>query len=205
MVIRVPPRSPLSTATTPSDRPLMMRLRTGKFVPRGRVPGGYSEIRAPAAATSSYKYLLQADISRRCRRPAPTPPSRHRPGRRGWPGHRCPRRCRTPARLPPGPDPDPTWRPPSPIRGTGAGTHHTDGGYLVKGRQLALVIEQRRRVGDVLQAVGVLGVLDGEQGQAQLLTLLQDQLSACQALVLQGLAGPASQASTSWYSPGSAK
>ena len=42
-----------STATTPRARPLMIRLRTGKCSPLCRVPGGYSLMRAPAAATSS--------------------------------------------------------------------------------------------------------------------------------------------------------
>ena len=53
MVIRVPLCSSASTAATPRDRPLIIRLRMGKCSPLFSVPGGYSEMRAPAAATSS--------------------------------------------------------------------------------------------------------------------------------------------------------
>lgn len=52
-VISVPLCSAASTAATPADRPLRMRLRMGKRHPSGGVPGGFSDRMAPAAATSS--------------------------------------------------------------------------------------------------------------------------------------------------------
>ena len=55
MVFMVPLNRAHSTATTPRDSPLMRRLRTGKCSALWRVPGGYSLMSAPAAATSSYR------------------------------------------------------------------------------------------------------------------------------------------------------
>ena len=52
-VISAPLFSGASTTTTARLRPLMMRLRTGKWPPRGSVPGGYSDNSTPVAAMSS--------------------------------------------------------------------------------------------------------------------------------------------------------
>ena len=60
MVSRVPLARALSTAMTPTDRPLRIRLRMGKWLPLCYVPGGYSENIAPTAATSSYSSRWKA-------------------------------------------------------------------------------------------------------------------------------------------------
>lgn len=57
-VMRVPERLAASTTTTPRERPLMMRLRTGKFSRRAGVPGANSETSRPFAAILSYKRVL---------------------------------------------------------------------------------------------------------------------------------------------------
>ena len=49
-VIRLPERKVASTTTTPSDKPEMIRLRRGKWRPRGSSSSGCSEITAPASA-----------------------------------------------------------------------------------------------------------------------------------------------------------
>jgi hypothetical protein len=48
--MRVPLYSAASTTSTPSDIPLMMRLRMGKFCGAGNVPSGNSDIKAPPVA-----------------------------------------------------------------------------------------------------------------------------------------------------------
>ena len=53
-MIRVPLCSAASTATTPTDSPLRIRLRMGKRHPSEAVPGGFSDRTQPAAITSSY-------------------------------------------------------------------------------------------------------------------------------------------------------
>ena len=50
-VIKAPLRSPASTTIVPSDNPLIMRLRGGKFLASGGVSRAYSEIKAPCPAT----------------------------------------------------------------------------------------------------------------------------------------------------------
>src|SRR6267143_906671 len=50
-VMRVPLYSAASTTSTPTDMPLMIRLRMGKFCGAGKVPTGNSEISAPPKAT----------------------------------------------------------------------------------------------------------------------------------------------------------
>ena len=52
-VMSAPLRSGASTTRTATESPDRIRFRTGKFPLRGSVPGAYSVIRAPAAATSS--------------------------------------------------------------------------------------------------------------------------------------------------------
>ena len=46
-VTRVPLNSPASSTSTPIDRPLMIRLRIGKFCGAGKVPSGNSLTMAP--------------------------------------------------------------------------------------------------------------------------------------------------------------
>ena len=48
-----PLRAAASTTRTPSERPLMMRLRHGKFHGMGRVPKGNSDTSAPCSAMRS--------------------------------------------------------------------------------------------------------------------------------------------------------
>ncbi|MNC87412.1 hypothetical protein D3C83_31370 [compost metagenome] len=45
--------SPASMTTTPRERPLIRRLRIGKWNGSGAVPGGYSLNTAPRVATRS--------------------------------------------------------------------------------------------------------------------------------------------------------
>src|SRR5579859_6825747 len=46
-VINAPLRSGASTTSTPMERPEMIRLRAGKLLPSGGMPGGYSLMRTP--------------------------------------------------------------------------------------------------------------------------------------------------------------
>src|ERR1700732_2354914 len=69
--MRVPLHSAASTASTPADMPLMIRLRMGKFCGAGKVPTGNSEISAPPRATIcsasrmfSLGYLMSIPVPR---------------------------------------------------------------------------------------------------------------------------------------------
>ncbi len=53
-VIRLPPRSRLSTTTTSSDSAARILLRCGNRYGSGRTPGGHSEMTAPRSATSAH-------------------------------------------------------------------------------------------------------------------------------------------------------
>lgn len=54
-VIRLPPRSRLSTTTSTSTSAARMRLRNGNRKASGAVPGGHSETTAPRSATISHR------------------------------------------------------------------------------------------------------------------------------------------------------
>ena len=69
------------------------------------------------------------------------------------------------------------------------GAHHANGQLPVEIGQLTFIIQHRWRVGDVLQTVGIMRILNGQQRDAQLLTLRQNLLGDIHAFVAEGTAG----------------
>ena len=77
------------------------------------------------------------------------------------------------------------------VNGGPPGAHHGNGNLLVKPGHPPLDIEQQRRVENVPQAVRVLGVLHGDDPQAQPVAVPQDAVRSFQIFVLQRLCGRA--------------
>ena len=158
-VISEPERRDASTTTTPEERPAMIRLRIGKFCGRGSVPGGYSESEQVLGGQA----LLQpararADSRRRGRtraRRSSRPGPRARPRA---PRHR--RRARSP-RRPPSPAAESSWREapghvaPVPRRVPRAHDRH---GRQPEPLEPAERVEEERRIGDLPEGLGILGV-----------------------------------------------
>ena len=167
-VISEPLRSVASTTTVPSDKPLMMRLRAGKFSASGCVPMGYSDTTAPLLGDS---HVAGDDAH------SGTPRQSH---------SRAPRRCDPPARsaascaaasiprarplttvMPRPARPSPItarhltrrtrWRRASPTTATAQASRSV---------QLAEHVEKQRRVVDLPQQLRVARVVPGHEPAA---------------------------------------